>query len=71
MKYLLQIDIEKDKKHFIEELFKSISFIKNVKLIEPNEITKVDILQSIEDYETGKSKPTALNLSELKSMINA
>jgi hypothetical protein len=70
MKYILQIDIDKNKKSFVEEFFKSISFIKNVRIIESNEITNPDILKSIEDYEKAISKPTPFNLAELKAMID-
>jgi len=69
MKYVL--DIPEDKKAFAEEFFKTISFIKNVKAILPNEITNPVILQSINDYETGKVNPTPLSLADLKQMLNA
>lgn len=69
MKYVL--DIPADKKAFAEEFFKTISFIKNVKAILPNEITNPVILQSINDYETGKVNPTPLSLVELRQMLNA
>jgi len=69
MKYVL--DIPEDKKAFAEEFFKTISFIKNVKAILPNEITNPVTLQSINDYETGKVNPTPLSLAELKQMLHA
>ena len=56
---------------FAKEFFNSISFVKTVKTIVPNEITNVEILQEINNYEAKKSKPTPLNLVELKAMINA
>ena len=71
MRYILDIDIEDDKKTFAEEFFKTISFVKKVRAIESNEITNPAILQSINDYEKGNTKPTPLNLAELKAMINA
>jgi hypothetical protein len=71
MKYILDIDIADDKRTFAEEFFKTISFVKKVTAIASNEITNPAILQSIEDYEKGKAKPTPLNLSELKAMLNA
>ena len=37
-----------------------------IKAIENNEITNPDILNSIENYENGKVKPTPLNLDDLK-----
>ena len=69
MKYLLEI--AENKSAFAEEFFKSIDFIKGIKAIPSNEITNAAILQSIEDYETGKTKPTPLSLSELKQMLDA
>jgi hypothetical protein len=71
MKYILDIDIADNKIAFAEEFFKTISFVKKVRAIPVNEITNLDILQSIENYEKGKVKPTPLNLAELKAMIHA
>ena len=69
MKYLL--DIEDNKTNFAEEFFKTISFVKNVRAIPSNEITDQAILKSINEYETGKTKPAPLNLAELKVFLNA
>ena len=69
MKYILEIP--ENKTAFAEEFFRSVSFIKNIKIIEPNEITNSSLLKSIEDYENKNVKPTPLNLSELKAMMNA
>ncbi len=73
MKYRIELEIPDNKSSFILEFFKSITFIKKVKIdvIEKNEITNPEILKSIEDYETRKVSPTPLNLAELKAMINA
>ena len=71
MKYILDIDIAEEKKTFAEEFFKTISFVKKVRLYEENEITNPVILKSIEDYELGKIKSALLNLEELKKMIVA
>jgi hypothetical protein len=69
MKYIL--DIPENKMAFAEEFFKSVSFVKKVKAIASNEITNTAILKGIEDYESKKVKPSPLNLTELKAMINA
>jgi hypothetical protein len=69
MRYIL--DISEDKMLFAEEFFKSISFVKKVRVLPANEITNSAILQSIEQYEKGKLKPTPLNLEDLKKMIYA
>jgi hypothetical protein len=71
MKYILDIDIADNKITFAEEFFKTISFVKKVRAIASNEITNPAILQSIENYEKGKVRPTPLNLAELKAMIHA
>jgi hypothetical protein len=71
MRYILDIDIASNKTTFAEEFFKTISFVKKVKLVANNEITAPSILKSIQDYEKGKVKPTPLNLTELKAMLHA
>lgn len=68
MKYI--IDVADHKKAFIEEFFKSISFVKKVKSISENEITSPAILKSIEAYEKNKVKPKAISLEKLKKMLN-
>jgi hypothetical protein len=59
------------KKAFIEEFFKSISFVKKVKSISENEITNLAILKSIDAYEKNNVKPKAISLEKLKKMLNA
>ena len=71
MRYILDIDIADSKSAFAEEFFKTISFVKKVRIISNNEITNSTLLKSIEDYEKGKLKPRPLSLTELKKMINA
>jgi hypothetical protein len=71
MKYTLDIEISENKKEFAEEFFKTISFVRSVKFVAAKEITNPTILKSIEEYETGKSIPTPMNLVELKAMIHA
>jgi hypothetical protein len=71
MRYILDIDIADNKATFAEEFFKTISFVKKFRAIASNEITNPAILQSIDDHEKGKEKPTPLSLAELKAMINA
>jgi hypothetical protein len=71
MRYILDIDIADNKIAFVEEFLKNISFVKNVQVMANDEITNPAILKSIEDYESGKVKPTPLNLAELKAMIDA
>lgn len=65
------VEVSSNKADFAIEVLKSISFVKNVKQVAKNEITNPVILQSIEEYEKRKIKPTPLNLAELKAMINA
>ena len=65
------VEVSNSKADFAIEVLKSISFVKNVKQVAKNEISNPVILQSIEEYEKRKVKPTPLNLAELKAMINA
>lgn len=67
----LIIEIPDNKLNLAKEFFKSINFIRNVKVVEKNEITNDSILKSIEQYESQKDKPTPLNLDDLKKMIHA
>ncbi|MEP6711515.1 MAG: hypothetical protein ABJA37_03815 [Ferruginibacter sp.] len=69
MKILLEVN--DNKAEFVMELLKSISFVKKAKAVSKNEITNSAILQSIEAYEKGTIKPTALSLAKLKNMLNA
>ncbi len=69
MKYI--IDVADNKKAFIEEFFKSISFVKKVKSISENEITNPTILKSIDLYEKNKVKPQTISIEKLKKMLNA
>lgn len=71
MTYRIELEVAEDKLAFAEEFFKSISFIRRVRMIPANEITNPEILESIAAYEAGKVRPTPLNLSELKSMLDA
>ena len=71
MRYILDIDIADNKINFAEEFFKTISFVKKVKLIASNEITNPAILQSIEDYEKGRKTPSPMSLPDLKKMLDA
>jgi hypothetical protein len=71
MRYVLDIDIADNKINFAEEFFKTISFVKKVRVIPANEVTNPAILQSIEDYEKAKKAPTPMSLSELKAMMDA
>jgi hypothetical protein len=68
MKYIL--DIPENKSAFAEEFFKSISFIKKITVLAPDEITKTAILKEIENYESKKIVPTPLNLADLKALMN-
>ncbi len=69
MKYI--VEIADNKTEIAEAFFKSVSFIKNVKQVAVDEITNPLILQSIENYEKNRIKPTSLNLKELREMVNA
>jgi hypothetical protein len=65
------LDINDNKADYAIEFFKNISFVKKATAIAKNQITNPAILQSIQDYESKKIKPTPLNLAELKAMLHA
>jgi len=71
MKYILELEVAENKTAFAQEFFKTISFVKKIKAIAPNEITNPAILHSIEQYEKGKVKPTPMSLVKLKKMLHA
>jgi|LakMenE01Jun11ns_1017448.scaffolds.fasta_scaffold8232028_1 hypothetical protein len=71
MKIQLEIEVANNNRSFIEAFFNSISFVKKVRTIESNEVTNSIVMESIEQYEKGKVKPTPLNLKDLKEYINA
>ena len=53
------VEVKESKAVFAMEIFKSISFIKKIKVVGLNEITNPAILQSIELYENRKVNPKA------------
>lgn len=71
MKHVVQLEVSSNKLSFLLEFFKSISFVKKVKVFEHNEITNPKIISSIEEYETKKTQPTPMSIEELKKMIHA
>jgi len=70
MKFLIDIDTKQNSLEFVMQFLKNISFIKDIKVVESNEVTNPSILQSIEDYEKNMIKPTPMSLSELKSLMD-
>ncbi len=71
MRIHLEIEVADNRSDFAQQFLKSVSFIKKVTAIAPNQVTRQDILNEMSDYEKGKVKPTPLNLSELKTMLDA
>jgi hypothetical protein len=65
------VEVADNKVNFAMEFFKNITFIKNTKFIDKNEITNPAILKIIEDYESKKVSPTPLSLKEQKKFLNA
>jgi len=61
MKYKIELDVPESKLAFVNEFLKSISFIKNVKAILPNEIKNKKIQDNIIAYETGENQPVKLS----------
>ena len=71
MNHKIELDVPESKLAFAVEFLKSISFIKNVKAILPNEIKNKKIQDNIIAYETGENQPVKLSLAELKHILNA
>lgn len=69
MKILLEIS--DNKAELFLEFIKNIPFIKKAEKLTAGQVTNIAILQSIEDYETGKVQPTPCSLADLKKLINA
>jgi hypothetical protein len=65
------VEVADNKVNFAMEFFKNITFIKNTRSIDKNEITNPTILKSMEDYENKNVSPTPLSLKELKKFIDA
>ena len=63
------VEVADNRVDFAMEFFKEITFIKNPRPIDKNEIKKEAILKSIEDYENKKASPTPLKLKKLKKFI--
>lgn len=71
-KYEVQVEDENGEE--LTELLHSLPYVKGVKEAESstgNEITNSRILQSMEDYESGRVKPTPCSLAELKDFLDA
>ena len=66
MKYRIDIEIADKKINFVKEFFKTLTFVKTVKVIPSKEITNPAILASIDAYEKGIVQHSPMNLSELK-----
>lgn len=67
----LLLDIQDDKAELFMEFIKNISFIRSTEKVVAGQVTNPAILQSIQDYETGKIQPAPFSLQELKAMIDA
>jgi hypothetical protein len=65
------IEIPENKISFAKEFFKNISFIKNIKVLDANQITNSSILKEIDEYENKKVTPTPVNIEKLKKLIGA
>ena len=65
------LEIADNKADLFLEFVRNLSFVKKSEKIPANQITNPAILQSIEDYEQGRTEPAPLSLEELKAMIGA
>lgn len=71
MKYRIELELPENKLALTLEFLKSLSWMKAVSEPEENYISSKKILNSIEDYEQGKSQPVPMSLKELKALLNA
>jgi len=71
MQYKVTIDVPESRVSFAEEVFKAISFVKEVIPFEANEVTNPNILQSINSYENKTAQPVPISLEDLKRLIYA
>ena len=66
MNYKIELDVSEQNLSLVLEILNGISFIGNIRIIAPNEITNPKILETVEDFETGLKQPASMSLSELK-----
>ena len=71
MKYKIELELPESKLALAMEFLRSLSFVKNVKAVAPNEVTNEKIRSGIEAYETGLVKPIPASLAELKELLHA
>ena len=71
MQYKVTIDVPESQVSFAEDVFKAISFVKEVIPFEANEVTNPNILQSINSYENKTAQPVPISLEDLKRLIYA
>lgn len=65
------LDVNDYKADLFLEFIKNIPFIRSSEKITSGQVNNKAILQSIEDYESGKVVPTSFNLGDLKQLIDA
>ena len=71
MNYKIELEVSEQKLSSALEFLNGVSFIGNIRIIAPNEITNPKILESIEDFETGIFQPVSMSLTKLKSLQSA
>lgn len=65
------LDVNDDKAELFLEFIKNIPFVRSSEKVSSGQVGNKAVLQSIEDYESGKVAPTPLNLTDLKNLIDA
>jgi hypothetical protein len=64
--YKIELDVSEQNLSLVLEILNGVSFIGNIRIIAPNEITNPKILETVEDFETGLKQPASMSLAELK-----
>jgi hypothetical protein len=71
MNYKIELEVSEQKLSSVLEFLKGLSFIQNIRIVAPNEITNPKILESMEDFETGIFQPVSMSLTKLKALQSA
>ena len=66
--YKIELEVSEQKLSLVLEFLKGVSFIQNVRVHASNEIANPEVLESMEDFESGKSQPVSMSLTELKAL---
>ena len=61
------VEVADNKADLFLEFIRSLSFVKRSEKVEGGSISNPELIQSIEDYESGKVQPQPFDLNSLKA----